>query len=126
MKMDKIKEGCFWIAVLLLVIPFAANIMYTLPSADDISMLCGYDYSTNIFVEAIRQANNTWLSWGGQWFYVIVLFLFEPLLIVKNPSFMSGAIMIMKFVSFIILVLVDIRLILKKIFEASCTSVGKK
>ena len=77
---EKRSRLLFMIVVIILILPFIGNIWYSLPSADDFSMLYDYDHSISIFVNAISKANTMWITWSGEWSYSFIQILINPLL----------------------------------------------
>ena len=118
---EKRSRLLFMIVVIILILPFIGNIWYSLPSADDFSMLYDYDHSISIFVNAISKANTMWITWSGEWSYSFIQILINPLLFSGCNSRLLGIELIIFFIIFIAAIVVCIRELICEIFQ--CKSV---
>lgn len=84
----------------IVLLPMLCTIFYTLPSADDFSMVVDCSKST-LLRDSIRRANLTYMSWQGLWPYIFMETLINPLLLFSLESWGIGMEMILLFSAFI-------------------------
>lgn len=53
------------IMLIIVVLPFAVTIIFSVPSADDFSMYTGQAHEGNIIINSFKLALNFWHTWGG-------------------------------------------------------------
>ncbi len=124
MKNKKILISC--LVLLVIVLPFCISISYSLPCADDFTMLAT---GNNIFFEAIKKSINYWFFWSGSWFYIFVEYLLNPLNIGNACSISIGIELIVFFLCFVAAFLAFCVVFLHSLFQvckedAFCISVG--
>ncbi len=120
MKTQRKEHIVFCIIIAVIVIPYIINIVYTLPSADDFSMAKHYDLSSNIILEAFRQADRMYMEWTGEWFYSFVQTLINPLVLFGYSSKLFGVELAVLFILYIGAIILCTGMIAKKIFECEC------
>jgi hypothetical protein len=119
---SRVKEQMiFLILTLLIVIPYIMNIVYSLPSADDFSMAKHYDLSSNILMEAFRQADRMYMEWTGEWFYSFVQTLINPLVLFGYSSKMLGVELAVLFILYIGAIILCTGMIAEKILGCERT-----
>lgn len=70
---------CICLAIVLLLLPFFYTMYYALPSTDDFWMAAGIARE-NVVSEALHKANLFYMTWEGQWLYIFLEVLLNPLI----------------------------------------------
>jgi hypothetical protein len=107
----------YLLSIILLLLPYIWDIYYSLPSADDFSMLYNYNYNKSIWLEAVRISNGMWHNWTGEWFYTLIQIIVNPLLLFKYSSHGIGIELIILFLFFIFSIMLSIKTVFKNIFN---------
>ena len=85
----------------VLIIPYINTILYSLPSTDDFWMAAGVEKG-NLLADAIRIANEFYMNWAGDWIYIFLEVLLNPLVLFGISSKALGIEMVVFFLLFLV------------------------
>jgi hypothetical protein len=106
-KVDK-RTIILLLAIFVVLVPFVNTIRYTLPSTDDFWMAAGVGQD-NILTAAVQTANNFYLNWEGEWLYIFLEVLLNPLAYDSVEGSVLGIEMIGFFLLFCIILYFAVR-----------------
>ena len=95
-------ETIFILGIIILIVPYIANIDCSIPAVDDFWMLTDYDYSKSIFWNAISKSNRMWFTSGGEWLGYFVQIFFNPLLLTGYAGHTVGIELSILFIAYIV------------------------
>ncbi len=110
------KSNIAWlVGLVLLFLPYAISVLYSIPGADDFSMAGDIDTS-HILTSAIDKANYMYMNWAGGWPYVFLEGFLNPLILFGRQLQWMGLEMLIFFALFFL----SVWLLLKIYLETIC------
>lgn len=109
-------ETIFVLGIIVLIVPYIANIVCSVPAADDFWMLTDYDYSRNILENAVAKADGMWFTAGGEWLGYFVQILLNPLLIAGYAGHTVGVEISILFIMYVISIIMCVFYIEAELF----------
>lgn len=115
MKLYENRKALFYVILIAVILfPMVYTIFYSLPSADDFSMISECERSS-LFRDSINRANERYMNWSGLWPYMFIEMLANPLMLFSLESGWSGVEMVFLFLAFIVSFMALVNMASKKI-----------